>query len=161
LKLKEVFEMLSSRQAFVVLAAVVAGYAATASALAAKRSFTIAAVEPKGGAAVDKGPFPAASLPEGGGFELKKPGADGRWQISAYLWSAQQIHVNKGDEVSLDFVGLNGSEHPTTIEGYDKSFTLKRGEVKNVSFVADKSGVFKIICSRHQPTMVSELIVHD
>lgn len=153
--------MFSSKQALVVLAAVVAGYAATVSALAAKRSFTIAAVEPKGGADVEKEPFPTASLPKGEGLELKKPNADGRWQISAYLWSAQQIHVNKGDEVSLDFVGLNGSDHPTTIEGYDKAFTLKRGEVRNVSFVADKPGVFKIICSRHQPTMVSELIVHE
>lgn len=152
--------MVLLKYGFVVLVTMAAGYTAVASTAAAKRSFTIAAVEPKGGAAAEKEPFPAAPLPEGGGYELKKPNADGRWQVSAYLWSAQQIHVNQGDEVSLNFVGLNGSSHPTTIEGYDKSFTLKRGQVVNVSFVADTPGVFRIICSRHQPTMVSELVVH-
>lgn len=148
------------RHLFLPLAAAVVGYAGvTAAAAGSKRVFTIAAVEPKGTAEVAKEPFPAAALPEGGGLQLKKPSDDGRWQISAYLWSAPQYHVKAGDEVTLRFVGLNGSEHPTTIEGYDKSFTLKRGEVTDVSFVADKPGVFQIICSKHQPTMVSELIV--
>ncbi len=152
--------MITFRQAFLMLSTAVAGYASVAvAATGSKRFFTIAAIEPKGGALVSKEPFPTAPLPEGGGFELKQPNADGRWEVSAYLWSAPQIHVKAGDEVTLTFVGLNGASHPTTVEGYDKSFTLKRGEVQNVSFVADKPGVFRIICSKHQPTMVSELIV--
>ncbi|CCB64104.1 MULTISPECIES: cupredoxin domain-containing protein [unclassified Hyphomicrobium] len=155
--------MITPRQVALTLAAAAIGFAGAA-ALAAtgtKRAFTIAAIEPKGGTLVSKEPFPTTPLPEGGGYELKQPNSDGRWEVSAYLWSTPQIHVKAGDEVTLSFVGLNGASHPTTIEGYDKSFTLKRGEVQNVSFVADKPGVYRIICSKHQPTMVSELIVDE
>ena len=149
-----------ARQVLLALSAAVIGYAGvTAAAAGSKRIFIIAAVEPKGSADVAKEPFPATALPQGGGLELKKPGDDGRWQISAYLWSAPQFHAKTGDEVTLRFIGLNGSEHPTTIEGYDKSLTLKRGDVTDVSFVADKPGIFRIVCSKHQPTMNSELIV--
>jgi plastocyanin len=143
----------------IVSAAVAVGFAATSAAASATRTFTLAAIEPKGGVTVDTEPFPSVALPEGGGYVLKQPNAEGRWEIAAYLWSAQQIIVNEGDDVTLQFVGINGASHPTTIEGYDQAFTLKRGEVRNVSFKADKAGVFKIICAKHGPTMVSELVV--
>ena len=42
-------------------------------AVAAKRHIVVTAVEPKGGVTVDKEPFPATPLPEGGGYVLKKP----------------------------------------------------------------------------------------
>ncbi|MEQ1651528.1 MAG: hypothetical protein ABL897_03480, partial [Hyphomicrobium sp.] len=90
---------------------------------------------------------------------LKQPNEEGRWEIATYLWSAQQIIVNQGDDVTVQFVGVNGGSHPTTIEGYNQAFTLMRGEVRNIAFKADKAGVFKIICATHGPTMVSELVV--
>lgn len=143
-----------------VAAATLLGFVATtAYATSGKRYFAIAAIEPKGGANVDKEPFPSQAVPEGGGFILKEPNAEGRWEMAAYIWSAPQIHVTEGDEVTLDFVGINGAAHPTTIEGYDQAFTLQRGQVKSVTFTANKPGVFKIICTSHKPTMVSELIV--
>lgn len=151
--------MSKAPRAVLFIAAAVIGFAGAAAAVGAKRSFTIAAIEPKGGANIEKEPFPATALPDGGGYVLKKPNEEGRWEVAAYLWSANQIIVNQGDEVTLQFVGVNGASHPTTIEGYDKSFTLKRGGIETVSFVADKPGVFKIICSTHKPSMVSELIV--
>lgn len=153
--------MSTARDWVIVGAAVAAGFVATAAIAAPPfaRSFTIAAIEPKGGAQVEKEAFPTASLPEGGGLILKEPNAEGRWEIATYIWSAQQITVNQGDDVTLQFVGINGATHPTTIEGYDQAFTLKRGTVHNVSFKADKVGVFKIICATHGPTMTSELIV--
>lgn len=136
------------------------GFATTvAFASPANRTFTIAAIEPKGGAQVEKEAFPRVPLPQGGGLILKEPNADGRWEIATYIWSAQQITVNQGDDVTLQFVGINGASHPTMIEGYDQSFELKRGSVHNVSFKADKAGVFKIICTTHGPTMTSELVV--
>lgn len=153
--------MSAFKDLMIVSAAMTAGFVAT-SAIAAQstsRVFTVAAIEPKGGAQVDKEAFPTTPLPEGGGLILKEPNADGRWEIAAYLWSAQQITVNQGDDVTLQFVGINGASHPTTIEGYDQAFTLKRGDVHNVSFKADKAGVFRIICSTHGPTMTSELVV--
>lgn len=151
--------MLPLKDVLIVAAATVAGFATTAYAAGTTRVFTLAAIEPKGGITVDKAPFPTAKMPDGGGIILKEPNAEGRWEIAAYLWSAQQIIVNEGDDVTLQFVGINGNSHPTTIEGYDQSFTLTRGEVRNITFKADKKGVFRIICSTHGPTMTSELVV--
>ncbi|KSV83713.1 hypothetical protein [Sinorhizobium sp. GL28] len=45
------------------------------------------------------------------------------------------------------------------IDGYDISFTVKRGQLTTVTFTADKAGVFEFRCGTHQPSMVGELIV--
>lgn len=124
-----------------------------------KRFITIAAVEPKGGTTLDKEPFPPAAVPEGGGYVLKKPDASGRWEISTYRWMPSQIIVNRGDEVTLEFAGINGDSHPGVIEGYGVSFVVRRGEVTRVTFKADKAGVFRIVCDKHHPSMHGELIV--
>ena len=89
-------------------------------------------------------------LPAGAGYVLNKPDQTGRWEVSVYMWSPSQIIVNQDDEVTLEFVGINGANHPTTIAGYDKSFVLKRGQVTKISFRADKPGLFSIQCGTHQ-----------
>jgi plastocyanin len=132
---------------------------AASPATAAKRFFTIAAVEPKGGATVDKEPFPTTPLPGGGGYVIKAPDQTGRWEVSTYVWQPSQIIVTQGDEVTLEFVGIHGAEHPTNIVGYDKALVLKRGHVIRVELTADKVGTFAIICNHHKPSMVGELIV--
>lgn len=131
----------------------------TSEARAEKRFFTIAAVEPKGGVTTDKEPFPTQALPAGGGYVLNKPDSNNRWEVSAYLWTPGQIIVNEGDEVTLEFVGINGANHPTTIKGFGKNFLLKRGSATRVSFVADKTGIFPIECATHRPSMTAEIIV--
>jgi plastocyanin len=128
-------------------------------AFAAKRHFVVTAVEPKGGVTVDQEAFPETPLPEGGGYVLKKPDDKGRWEVSVYVFDPRQIFVDEGDEVTLEFVGINGASHPITIEAYGQTFELKRGHVNTVTFVADKPGRHSIICSTHLPTMISELIV--
>jgi len=132
---------------------------ASGPAQAAQRFFTIAAVEPKGGTSADKEPFPASALPEGGGYVIKKPDQTGRWEVSAYVWQPSQIIVTEGDDVTLEFIGINGAEHPTTIVGYDKTLVLKRGHVIRIELKADKPGTFPIVCNHHKPSMVGELIV--
>jgi plastocyanin len=132
---------------------------ASGPAQAAQRFFTIAAVEPKGGTSADKEPFPTAALPEGGGYVIKKPDQTGRWEVSAYVWQPSQIIVTEGDDVTLEFIGINGAEHPTTIVGYDKTLVLKRGHVIRIVLKADKPGTFAIVCNHHKPSMVGELIV--
>lgn len=124
-----------------------------------KRHITIAAVEPKGGTTIDKEPFPEQALPAGGGYILKKPTAQGRWEISTYRFMPSQILVNQGDDVTLEYVGINGDVHPGVIEGYNISFVVKRGQVTTVNFEADKAGVFRILCDVHHPSMHGELIV--
>ena len=124
-----------------------------------KRHITIAAVEPKGGTTVDKEAFPTVVLPEGGGYALKAPNDEGRWEVSTYMFMPSQIIVNEGDDVTLEYVGINGEEHPAFIEGYDIAFSVKRGQVTLVNFKADKPGVFQIFCPVHHPSMRGELVV--
>lgn len=133
--------------------------AGSAEAAGMKRTITMVAIEPKGGTTVDKEPFPSTPLPEGKGYALTSPDANGRWEVSTYRWQPNQIVVSQGDDVTLEILGINGAEHPTMIEGYDVSFTVKRGELTTVTFTADKAGVFPFRCGTHQPAMVGELIV--
>jgi len=140
----------------ILLSLTAMGSIGPAQAAGMKRTITMVAVEPKGGTTVDKEPFPSARLPEGKGYELKPADASGRWEVSTYRWDPNQIIVNRGDEVTLEILGVNGA---TSIDGYDISFTVKRGQLTTVTFTADKAGVFKFRCGVHQPSMVGELIV--
>lgn len=135
------------------------GGQSASSAAPVERTIYMAAVEPKGGQTVDKEPFPSAALPEGGGYILKEPNADGRWEVETYRWDPGTIVVNQGDIVTLEIVGINGAEHPFTIEGYNLSGVVKRGEITRVTFTADKAGIFKLTCGAHLPTMQANLIV--
>ena len=124
-----------------------------------ERTIYMAAIEPKGGTTVDKEPFPAQSLPPGGGYGLKAPDDAGRWQVETYRFDPGTVVVNEGDTVTLEIIGINGREHPITVEGYGLSTVLKRGEVQRLNFVADKPGIFKIECSVHKPSMEATLVV--
>jgi hypothetical protein len=92
-----------------------------------QRTFTIAALEPRGGA--------------------NKPDQTGRWEVVVYLFTPSQIIVNHDDDVTFEFVGVNGKSHPITIAGYEKSFELKRGHVTKIS-KADKVGCFPLSATR-------------
>jgi plastocyanin len=124
-----------------------------------RRFFTIAAVEPRGGTNVSQEAFPTAPLPAGGGYVIRQPDQTGRWEVSAYVWNPSQIVVNQGDEVTLEFVGINGASHPTEIKGLGKTFTLKRGHVTRVEFKAERPGVYPVVCSTHAPSMRGEVVV--
>ena len=142
-------------------AAVLAGCSGTASAQlqAGERTVYLTAIEPKGSTTVDKEPFPEASLPPGGGYGLKAPDDAGTWTVETYVWLPSEITVVEGDNVTLQVLAVNGAIHPTRIEGYDVTFEAKRGQLTTVTFTADKPGIFKIVCSAHQPTMTGTLIV--
>ena len=124
-----------------------------------ERTIYMAAIEPKGGTTVDKEPFPAQSLPPGGSYGLKAPDDTGRWQVETYRFDPGTVVVNEGDTVTLEIVGINGKEHPITIDGYGLSTVLKRGEVRRLKFLADKPGIFRVMCAIHKPSMEAALVV--
>lgn len=130
-----------------------------ASVAPAERTIYMAAVEPKGSTTVEKEPFPSAALPEGGGYALDEPDANGMWVVETYRWAPGTIVVNQGDVVTLEIVGINGKEHPFSIEGYNINDVVKRGQVTRVTFTADKAGTFRILCAVHMPTMQADLVV--
>lgn len=52
-------------------------------------------------------------------------------QASAYRFDPSFITVNKGDKVVLKIFGINGLDHPTSIEGYKFSFTIFKLDIKD------------------------------
>lgn len=123
------------------------------------RTIYMAAVEPKGGATVDSEAFPTEALPPGAGYELSEPDAEGRWEVSTYRWMPGTFVVNQGDEVTLEIIGINGTEHPFSIDGYDVTGTVTRGHVTTVTFTADQAGIFRMVCNIHPPSMTADLVV--
>ncbi len=139
---------------------ILAGWVSTAGA--AERVIYMQAMEPKGTTSASKEPFPGKTLPKGGGYIIKPPNKGGQWQVSTYIFNPTQVIVNKGEKVVLKILGINGSKHTVSIERYAKKpFLIKRGKLTDVSFVADKAGVFRIDCAEHPPSMTGEIIVLD
>ncbi len=143
---------------FLALTAACAGEKGAATISPTKWVINMSAVEYKGSTEVAKEPFPAQAAPPGGGYILKPP-TDGKWETSAYRWAPEVITVFQGDDVELRIFGINGAEHPSTIEAYVDSFNVKRGQLTSVAFKADRVGVFKLICAIHLPSMEGYLIV--
>ena len=138
---------------------VACGGQAAPAAAPVERTLYMAAVEPKGSTTVAKEPFPSAALPEGGGYALDEPNADGTWVVETYRFDPGTVVVNQGDVVALEIIGINGKEHPFTIEGYNVSDVVKRGQITRVTFTADKAGIFRITCHAHLPAMTADLVV--
>ena len=124
-----------------------------------ERTIYINLIEPKGSTNVEKEPFPTVALPEGGGYELKAPDETGNWVVETYSFSPSVIVVNQGDTVNIKMLGLNGALHKISIENYIDEFDIHRGELKEISFVVDKAGTFKMSCDVHRPAMEGYLMV--
>lgn len=124
-----------------------------------ERTIYLAAIEPKGTASVSKEPFPTQKLPAGGGYALKEPDKDGNWVVETYIWEPANLVVLQGDHITLKILGVNGAVHVAEIEGYNRQFEVKRGELTTVSFTADKVGTFRVTCKTHQPSMEGSILV--
>ena len=124
-----------------------------------ERTIYINLIEPKGSTSVEKEPFPTTALPEGGGYELKAPDETGNWVVETYAFSPSVVVVNQGDTVNIKMLGLNGALHKISIENYIEEFDIHRGELREISFVADKAGTFRMSCDIHRPAMEGYLMV--
>lgn len=80
--------------------------------------------------------------------------------VKAYRWDPSYLVVNRGDRVALKIFGVNGAEHPTTIDGYDLSFSVKRGEWTTVTFTASKAGTFEMVCHVPEHTATMHAYIH-
>jgi hypothetical protein len=94
------------------------------------RTIKLAAYELKGGTNVEKEAFPGGEL--SGGYAIKAPNEEGRWEVEDYIWLPNQLTVNEGDTVTLEIFGVNGARHDSQIEGYVDSFLVERGKLTNV-----------------------------
>lgn len=102
------------------------------------------------------------------GYRYAPPGeydADNpaKWQVSTYMFSPGAMSVVKGDDVTLRLFGVNGDEHLLWVEAPDGSkvvanTTLNRGRELSVTFTADQTGHYKLICATHGPTMTADIL---
>lgn len=98
--------------------------------------------------------FKPASIPTVQEFEIvtgewKWVSGTGDREIEAYRWDPDVLIVPKGTTVAFKIFGVNGSEHTLSIEAFDVQAVVKRGEVTRVRFVADKAGIFPMVCLNH------------
>ncbi|HKU33564.1 MAG TPA: cupredoxin domain-containing protein [Candidatus Nitrosotalea sp.] len=104
-------------------------------------------------------PYPNSTLPSGGGLVIKKIDNMGGWKIRQYMFAPSVIVVNQGDQVTLNFVDVQGPEHMITVDGIAPEFDIHRGEMKTVTFTADTVGTINFWCSMHEPNMRGEIVV--
>jgi plastocyanin len=104
-------------------------------------------------------PYPNSTLPSGGGLVLKKIDNMGGWKIRQYMFAPSVIVVNQGDQVTLNFVDVQGPEHMITVDGIAPEFDIHRGEMKTVTFTANNAGTIDFWCSMHEPNMRGEIVV--
>jgi len=140
--------------------AVVAVLGVVAGGQAQERVIYMALVEPKGSVTVDKEPYPAGDLPQGGGYVKKAPDDKGRWEVSVYQFAPATVVVRQGERVTLEMFGVNGAKHTVHVDRYHPDHVVaKRGQITRISFTADTPGLFKIHCKEHEPSMEGLLVV--
>jgi hypothetical protein len=99
-----------------------------------------------------------STIPTGGGFRLLEPNKVGAWDFRSFAFSPSQIIVNQGDKVTLHFIGVQGAHHIITVDGIG-TFSLNRGQIHTVSFIAISPGTINYTCHLHMPNMVGQILV--
>lgn len=99
-----------------------------------------------------------STIPTGGGFRITEPNKVGAWDFRSFTFAPDQIVVNQGDKVSLHFIGVQGVHHVITVDGVG-SFTLLRGQIHTLSFVANNPGTINYYCHIHMPNMIGQILV--
>ena len=99
-----------------------------------------------------------STIPTGGGFRIVLPNKVGAWDFRSFTFAPDQIVVNQGDKVTLHFIGVLGVHHIITVDGVG-TFSLHRGEIHTVSFIANNPGTINFFCSVHLPNMVGQILV--
>ncbi len=98
------------------------------------------------------------TIPTGAGFKVTEPNKVGAWDFRSFAFSPSQIIVNQGDKVTLHFIGVQGAHHVIAVDGIG-TFSLIRGQIHNVSFVANTTGTINYACHLHMPNMVGQILV--
>lgn len=81
---------------------------------------------------------------------------------SSFQYAPAIIHVDPGDRVTLELVSTD-VVHGLYIDGYDLRVSADPGQTARLSFVADRTGTFRIRCSVTcgplHPFMIGKLVV--
>ncbi len=85
-----------------------------------------------------------------------------RVEASSFKYTPATIRVNAGDHVTIDLVSTD-VVHGLYVDGYDVSVTADPGRTASLSFVANRTGMFRLRCSvtcgAMHPFMIGKLHV--
>ncbi len=85
-----------------------------------------------------------------------------RIRASSFEYSPATIRVNRGDLVTLE-IEATDVVHGIAIDGYDLRVDAEPGNIARLTFVADRSGVFRfrcsVTCGALHPFMIGKLYV--
>ena len=83
-------------------------------------------------------------------------------QASSFEYNPAIIRVNRGDRVTLE-IEATDVMHGIAIDGYDLRVDAEPGQIARLTFVADRSGVFRlrcpVTCGALHPFMIGKLYV--
>lgn len=109
--------------------------------------------------ALGAGVIAFAPLP---GARAKSANRHFRVEASSFKYTPATMRVNAGDHVTIDLVSTD-VVHGLYIDGYDVSVTADPGRTASLSFVASRTGMFRLRCSvtcgAMHPFMIGKLHV--
>jgi nitrosocyanin len=77
------------------------------------------------------------------------------------IWEPASVIAKKGDTVSLKLINRHADEHGYEIAAFNVKEVVDGNKTKDVTFKADKSGIFPIKCHLHPAHVVGQLLVLD
>lgn len=85
-----------------------------------------------------------------------------RIEARQFAYSPSELKVNRGDTVTIQLVSTD-VVHGLYIDGYDISIRADPGQTATLTFIADKSGSFRVrcnvTCGAMHPFMIGKLSV--
>lgn len=130
----------------------------------------VTGMEVKGATTADKLAPPAVNpkeLSKGYGFKAAGEAdktAPQKWEVSSYVFSPSFVTVRQGDTVKLTAFIVNGDEHEVWVTAPDGRKVVpntkwNRGREYTAQFVAEKTGIYHLICGEHAPSMITTFLV--
>jgi nitrosocyanin len=77
------------------------------------------------------------------------------------IWEPTSVVAKKGDTVTLKLINRHADEHGYEIAAFNVKEVVDGNKATDVSFKADKSGIFPIKCHLHPAHVVGQLVVLD
>jgi cytochrome c oxidase subunit II len=85
-----------------------------------------------------------------------------RMEARQYAYSPSELQVHLGDTVTIQLISTD-VVHGLYVDGYDVSIEADPGQIKSLTFTADKPGSFRfrcnVTCGAMHPFMIGRLTV--
>jgi nitrosocyanin len=77
------------------------------------------------------------------------------------IWEPASVVARKGDVIKLKLINRHPDEHGYEIAAFGVKEVVPGNGTKDISFKADKAGIYPIKCQLHPAHVVGQLVVLD